>query len=114
MSIWLNGMQNNVAGALECWVVPAHGCPNVLVIEGEIGTRQGIDRQTMGRVRAQFSTPVSIQRLLYSIPWYAELEACVGCDYRPQGYLFCATSDKQAAYLNLFCGPITPGKRNLG
>jgi sarcosine oxidase subunit beta len=38
---------------------------------------------------------------LYSIPFYAEFEERLGypCDYRPQGYLFCATSDKQMAYL---------------
>jgi sarcosine oxidase subunit beta len=55
----------------------------------------------MGGVRAQFSTPVNIQMSLYSIPFYASFEERLGypCDYRPQGYLFCATSEKHMAYL---------------
>ena len=55
----------------------------------------------MGGVRAQFSTPVSIQMSLYSIPFYATFEERLGfpCDYRPQGYLFCATNDNQLNYL---------------
>src|SRR5258706_16351648 len=38
---------------------------------------------------------------LYSIPFYASFEERLGypCDYRPQGYLFCATSERQMAYL---------------
>jgi sarcosine oxidase subunit beta len=38
---------------------------------------------------------------LYSIPFYASFEERLGypCDYRPQGYLFCATSDRHVAYL---------------
>ena len=55
----------------------------------------------MGGVRAQFSTAVNIQMSLYSIPFYASFEERLGypCDYRPQGYLFCATSEKHLAYL---------------
>ena len=55
----------------------------------------------MGGVRAQFSTPVNIQMSLYSIPFYARFEEGLGypCDYRPQGYLFCASSEKHLAYL---------------
>jgi sarcosine oxidase subunit beta len=38
---------------------------------------------------------------LYSIPFYASFEERLGfpCDYRPQGYLFCATSEKHLVYL---------------
>src|ERR1700680_2385828 len=55
----------------------------------------------MGGVRAQFSTPVNIQMSLYSIPFYASFKERLGypCDYRPQGYLFCATNEKHMAYL---------------
>jgi len=44
---------------------------------------------------------VNIQMSLYSIPFYASFEDRLGhpCDYRPQGYLFCATSEKHLAYL---------------
>jgi len=38
---------------------------------------------------------------LYSIPFYAGFDERLGypADYRPQGYLFCATSQKHLAYL---------------
>jgi sarcosine oxidase subunit beta len=44
---------------------------------------------------------VNIQMSLYSIPFYASFEERLGhpSGYRPQGYLFCATSDQHAAYL---------------
>jgi sarcosine oxidase subunit beta len=52
-------------------------------------------------VRAQFSTPINIQMSLYAIPFYADFEERLGypCGYRPQGYLFCATSLKHLDYL---------------
>jgi sarcosine oxidase, subunit beta len=55
----------------------------------------------MGGVRAQFSTPVNIRMSLYSIPFYASFEERLGhpCGYRPQGYLFLATSEPHLAYL---------------
>jgi sarcosine oxidase subunit beta len=38
---------------------------------------------------------------LYSIPFYASFDERLGfpCDYRPQGYLFCATSNQHMNYL---------------
>jgi sarcosine oxidase, subunit beta len=115
------------ARALECWVVlywlmqtadvvivgggivgssiayhlTASGCRNVLVMERESVQGKGSTGKSMGGVRAQFSTPVSIQMSLHSIPFYASFEERLGypCDYRPQGYLFCATTHKQMAYL---------------
>jgi sarcosine oxidase subunit beta len=73
----------------------------VLVLERETAQGKGSTGKSMGGVRAQFSTPVNIQMSLYSIPFYAGFEERLGypCDYRPQGYLFCATSDKHLAYL---------------
>jgi sarcosine oxidase subunit beta len=55
----------------------------------------------MGGVRAQFSTPVNIQMSLYSIPFYASFEERLGypCGYRPQGYLFCASTKAHLEYL---------------
>src|ERR1700685_4500340 len=116
------------AAALECWIVfprnpmqtsdiviigggivgssiafhlTAAGCRDVLVLERESAQGKGSTGKSMGGVRAQVSTPVSIQMSLYSIPFYASFEERLGypCDYRPQGYLFCATSDKHLAYL---------------
>ncbi len=77
------------------------GCKNVLVIERESAQGKGSTGKSMGGVRAQFSTSVNIQMSLYSIPFYASFEERLGhpCDYRPQGYLFCATTEKHMAYL---------------
>ncbi len=79
----------------------AAGCQNVLVVERESAQGKGSTGKSMGGVRAQFSTPVNIQMSLYSIPFYASFEERLGypCDYRPQGYLFCATHEKHMAYL---------------
>jgi sarcosine oxidase subunit beta len=79
----------------------AAGCKNILVIERESAQGKGSTGKSMGGVRAQFSTPVNIQMSLYSIPFYATFEERLGypCDYRPQGYLFCATNEKHIAYL---------------
>jgi sarcosine oxidase, subunit beta len=126
-TIAASGCEARRTSALECWVaekpdmqtadvvivgggivgssiayhLTARGCHNVLVIERESALGKGSTGKSMGGVRAQFSTPVSIQMSLYSIPFYAEFEERLGfpCDYRPQGYLFCATSEKQMAYL---------------
>src|SRR5256886_3443555 len=89
-----------VASSIAYHLVAAR-CKNVLVIERETAQGKGSTGKSMGGVRAQFSTPVSIQMSLYSIPFYASFEERLGypCDYRPQGYLFCATNDAQMAYL---------------
>ncbi|MGA7684715.1 MAG: FAD-dependent oxidoreductase [Terriglobales bacterium] len=89
-----------VASSIAYHLVSA-GCKNVLVLERETAQGKGSTGKSMGGVRAQFSTPVNIQMSLYSIPFYASFEERLGypCDYRPQGYLFCATSDKHLAYL---------------
>src|ERR1700720_2658046 len=90
-----------IVGSSIAYHLTANGCRNVLVIERESAQGKGSTGKSMGGVRAQFSTPVSIQMSLYSIPFYAGFEECLGypCDYRPQGYLFCATSEQQMAYL---------------
>ncbi|MGA8199429.1 MAG: FAD-dependent oxidoreductase [Candidatus Sulfotelmatobacter sp.] len=90
-----------IVGSSIAYHLTANGCGSVLVIERESAQGKGSTGKSMGGVRAQFSTPVSIQMSLYSIPFYASFEERLGypCDYRPQGYLFCATSDKQMAYL---------------
>jgi sarcosine oxidase subunit beta len=90
-----------IVGSSIAYHLTANGCPSVLVIERESAQGKGSTGKSMGGVRAQFSTPVSIQMSLYSIPFYASFEEQLGypCDYRPQGYLFCATSEKQMAYL---------------
>src|SRR6202521_4291447 len=91
-----------IVGSSISYHLVAAGCKNVLVIERETAQGKGSTGKSMGGVRAQFSTPVNIQMSLYSIPFYASFEERLGypCDYRPQGYLFCATNEKHKAYLS--------------
>jgi sarcosine oxidase, subunit beta len=90
-----------IVGSSIAYHLVAAGCRKVLVLERETAQGRGSTGKSMGGVRAQFSTPVNIQMSLYSIPFYASFEERLGypCDYRPQGYLFCATGDNHMAYL---------------
>lgn len=90
-----------IVGSSIAYHLTANGCRNVLLLERESATGKGSTGKSMGGVRAQFSTPVSIQMSLYSIPFYAGFEDRLGfpCDYRAQGYLFCATTENQQTYL---------------
>src|ERR1700735_2561686 len=90
-----------IVGASIAYQLTLAGCPSVVILERESSQGKGSTGKSMGGVRAQFSTPVNIQMSLYSIPFFATFEERLGypCDYRPQGYLFCATSDKHIAYL---------------
>jgi len=92
---------SGIVGSSIAYHLAAAGCRDVLVIERETAQGKGSTGKSMGGVRAQFSTPVNIQMSLYSIPFYANFDERLGypADYRPQGYLFCATSDKHLAYL---------------
>src|SRR5215813_7930885 len=90
-----------IVGSSIAYHLAAAGCKGVLVLERESAQGKGSTGESMGGVRAQFSTAVNIQMSLYSIPFYARFDERLGypCDYRPQGYLFCATSEKHMAYL---------------
>jgi sarcosine oxidase subunit beta len=90
-----------IVGSSIAYHLTSAGCRNVVVLERESATGKGSTGKSMGGVRAQFSTPVNIQMSLYSIPFYASFAERLGypCDYRAQGYLFCATSDRHLSYL---------------
>lgn len=90
-----------IVGSSIAYHLTAAGCKNVLVLERESSQGKGSTGKSMGGVRAQFATPVNVQMSLYSIPFYARFEEQLGhpCGYRPQGYLFCATSDRHMSYL---------------
>src|SRR6202167_2722573 len=90
-----------IVGSSIAYHLAANGCRKILIIERESSLGKGSTGKSMGGVRAQFSTTVSIQMSLYSIPFYSSFEERLGhpCDYRPQGYLFCATNDKHTACL---------------
>src|SRR5437899_5029917 len=105
-----------IVGSSIAYHLTAAGCHNVLVIERESAQGKGSTGKSMGGVRAQFSTPVNIQMSLYSIPFYASFDERLGypCDYRPQGYLFCATSNRHMAYLRShYEKQIAMGLRNV-
>jgi len=90
-----------IVGSSIAYHLTAAGCADVLVIERESAQGKGSTGKSMGGVRAQFSTAVNISMSLYSIPFYASFEERLGypCGYRPQGYLFCATSQRHLDYL---------------
>jgi sarcosine oxidase subunit beta len=90
-----------IVGSSIAYHLTAAGCRSVIVLERESHTGKGSTGKSMGGVRAQFSTPVNIQMSLYSIPFYAAFEETLGypAEYRPQGYLFVATSDAHLKYL---------------
>jgi sarcosine oxidase subunit beta len=90
-----------IVGSSIAYHLTAAGCRNVVVLERESAQGKGSTGKSMGGVRAQFSTPINIQMSLYSIPFYASFDERLGypCGYRPQGYLFCATSQSHLNYL---------------
>jgi sarcosine oxidase, subunit beta len=105
-----------IVGSSMAYHLVAAGCKNVLVIERETAQGKGSTGKSMGGVRAQFSTPVNIQMSLYSIPFYASFEERLGypCDYRPQGYLFCATGHQHMANLRAnFDKQVAMGLKNV-
>src|SRR3954449_7640057 len=90
-----------IVGSSIAWHLTNAGCRSVLVIERESSQGKGSTGKSMGGVRAQFSTPVNIQMSLYSIPFYGSFDERLGnpAGYRPQGYLFLATTDAHLRYL---------------
>ena len=105
-----------IVGSSIAYHLTAAGCKEVLVIERETAQGKGSTGKSMGGVRAQFATPVNIQMSLYSIPFYAGFDERLGypADYRPQGYLFCATHEKHLAYLRTnYQKQVTMGLKNV-
>jgi sarcosine oxidase subunit beta len=90
-----------IVGSSIAYHLTAAGCKSVLVLERDTQQGKGSTGKSMGGVRAQFSTPVNIRMSLHSIPFYASFDERLGypAGYRPQGYMFCATTDKHMAYL---------------
>jgi sarcosine oxidase subunit beta len=92
---------SGIVGSSVAYHLAEQGCTNVLVIEREAHQGKGSTGKSMGGVRAQFSTSVNIQMSRYSIDFFSHFEELVGhpADYRPHGYLFCATTEKHLDYL---------------
>jgi len=90
-----------IVGSSIAYQLTEAGCTSVLVLERETHQGKGSTGKSMGGVRAQFATPVNIQMSLYSIPFYASFDERLGhpAGYKPQGYLFVATSERHLGYL---------------
>jgi sarcosine oxidase subunit beta len=92
---------SGIVGSSVAYHLAQQGCTNVLVIEREAHQGKGSTGKSMGGVRAQFSTSVNIEMSRYSIDFFSKFEDVVGhpADYRPHGYLFCATNERHFQYL---------------
>jgi sarcosine oxidase subunit beta len=90
-----------IVGASIAYHLTKAGCRNVVVLERESHQGKGSTGKSMGGVRAQFATDVSIRMSLLSIPFFRDFEQVTGrpSGYRSQGYLFIATSPRHLIYL---------------
>jgi sarcosine oxidase subunit beta len=92
---------SGIVGSSVAYHLAEQGCTNVLVVEREAHQGKGSTGKSMGGVRAQFSTDVNIQMSRYSIDFFSRFDEVLGhpADYRPHGYLFCATNERHFEYL---------------
>jgi sarcosine oxidase subunit beta len=90
-----------IVGSSIAYHLTEAGCRDVLVLERETHQGKGSTGKSMGGVRAQFATAVNIRMSLYSIPFFASFDEVMGhpSGYRPQGYLFVATTPAHLDYL---------------
>src|ERR1700693_4527487 len=90
-----------IVGSSIAYQLTLAGCRNVVILERESSQGKGSTGKSMGGVRAQFSTDVSIQMSLYSIPFFRDFENVLEhpSGYRAQGYLFVAASESHLNYL---------------
>jgi sarcosine oxidase subunit beta len=90
-----------IVGSSIAYQLTMAGCRKVVVLERESHQGKGSTGKSMGGVRAQFSTDLSIGMSLFSIPFFRDFEQIVGhpSGYRSQGYLFIATGPQQMNYL---------------
>ncbi|HEX8775914.1 MAG TPA: FAD-binding oxidoreductase [Pyrinomonadaceae bacterium] len=90
-----------IVGTSVAYHLAEAGCGDVLIVEREGAQGLGSSGKGAGGVRAQFATAINIEMSLYSIAFFARFEELMGrpCGYRPDGYLFVATSEGQLAYL---------------
>lgn len=91
-----------IVGSSIAYQLTRAGCRNVVVLERETHQGKGSTGKSMGGVRAQFSTHVSIQMSLFSIQFFLDFERLLEypSGFRPQGYLFIATEPRHLSYLH--------------
>lgn len=90
-----------IVGASIAYHLVEAGCRDVLIVERERAQGMGSSGRGAGGVRAQFATSINIQMSLYSIDFFARFEETMGqrSGYRPDGYLFVATTQQHLDYL---------------
>ena len=90
-----------IVGSSIAYHLTEAGCRDVLVIERETHQGKGSTGKSRGGVRAQFATPINIRMSLYSIAFFSAFDEAIGhpSGYRPQGYLFVATTPSHMDYL---------------
>ena len=86
-----------IVGASIAHHLALAGTHDVLLLEREPHTGKGSTGKSMGGVRAQFATEPNIRMSMHSIRYFHEHAEQTG--YRPQGYLFAATTEAHLAYL---------------
>ena len=90
-----------IVGSSIAYHLTKAGCRSVIVLERETHQGKGSTGKSMGGVRAQFSTEISIRMSLFSIPFFRDFEQILGhpSGYRSQGYLFIATEARHMTHL---------------
>lgn len=86
-----------VVGASIAYHLTRGGMRDVVIVEREPVPGLGSTGRATGGVRAQFSQPIDIQISLYSLGFFRSFKEATGVDpgYRPNGYLFLATTEEE-------------------
>jgi len=86
-----------IVGASIAYHLKLAGVQRVVLLEREAHTGKGSTGKSMGGVRAQFATEPNIRMSLHAIRFFRDHAEQTG--YRPQGYLFAATTAAHLVYL---------------
>ncbi len=86
-----------IVGASIAHHLSLAGTHDVVLLERESHTGKGSTGKSMGGVRAQFATEPNIRMSMHSIRYFRDHAEETG--YRPQGYLFAATTEAHLSYL---------------
>lgn len=90
-----------IVGASIAYHLTQAGCKDVVVLERECVQGLGSTGRATGGIRSQFSHPLDIAMSLYSLDFIRHFKDETGVDpcYRPNGYIFLATTKAQTSDL---------------
>ncbi len=86
-----------VVGASVAYHLSKRGAKNITLLERETTQGLGSTGKATGGIRQQFGTEINVKMSQYSIEFLRNCEFETG--YKPRGYLFFATDEKQLDYL---------------